>query len=71
MSETTLTSKGQMTLPKDIRDRLGLQPGQRLTVTLMQDGTVQLRVKDRSILDLAGRLRREGQPTVDVGDLSR
>jgi antitoxin PrlF len=31
---TTLTSKGQMTLPKDVRDRLGLKPGDHLDVAV-------------------------------------
>jgi AbrB family looped-hinge helix DNA binding protein len=34
MSTTTLTSKGQITLPKDIRDRLALKQGDRFLVSI-------------------------------------
>ena len=71
MSESTLTSKGQTTIRKEIRDSLGLQPGQRMTFTLMPDGTVLMRVKNKSIMDVAGRLRRKGQKRVPVDKLSR
>jgi antitoxin PrlF len=33
-STTTLTSKGQMTLPKTVRERLGLRSGDRLDVAI-------------------------------------
>ena len=70
-TESTLTSKGQTTIPKDIRDTLGLRSGDRITFTLMPDGTVQMRVKNKSALALAGRLRRRGQKRLGTGQLSR
>ncbi len=42
--ETTLSSKGQLTLPKSIRDRLGLVAGARLDIDLQADGTMRVRV---------------------------
>ena len=36
----TLTSKGQVTLPKPIRDKLGLKAGSKLDFELLPDGTV-------------------------------
>jgi antitoxin PrlF len=71
MSDATLTSKGQTTIPRDIRDSLGLKPGHRLTFTLMPDGSVLLRVKNKSVLDLAGQLHRKGQEPLPVEKLSR
>jgi AbrB family looped-hinge helix DNA binding protein len=70
-AESTLTSKGQTTIPKDIRDSLGLKSGDRITFTLMPDGTVQMRVKNKSARALAGSLRRAGQKRVPTDQLSR
>jgi antitoxin PrlF len=39
---TTVTSKGQVTIPKPIRDRLGIQPGNSVTFELATDGRVVL-----------------------------
>jgi antitoxin PrlF len=53
-AEATITSKGQVTIPSLIRNRLGVQPGDKLTFAIGPDGTVSLRVrKRRSILDIA------------------
>ena len=70
MDETTLTSKGQTTIPKQIRDQLGLKAGDRLTFTLLPDGAVILRVKNRSLASLGGCLQQEGQPTVPIDQMS-
>jgi AbrB family looped-hinge helix DNA binding protein len=70
-TESTLTSKGQTTIPKDIRDSLGIKSGDRMTFTLMPDGTVLLRVKNKSVMNLAGTLRRKGRKPLPVEQLSR
>lgn len=70
MSETTLTSKGQVTVPREIRDRLGLVSGDKLTFTLLSDGTVIMRAKTRRLLDVAGSLTRPGQPKVTVEQMN-
>jgi antitoxin PrlF len=70
-TDATLTSKVQITIPKEIRDSLGLQPGDRMTFTLMPDSTVVMRVKTRSIMDLAGLLRNKGRKPVAIERLSR
>ena len=52
MSVSTLTSKGQTTIPRDVREAAGLRTGDRLHFTVLDDGTIILRVKNRSIRDL-------------------
>ena len=39
----TLTSKGQITLPKEIRDRLGLDAGSMLDFQVLEDNTITAR----------------------------
>lgn len=51
MASSTLTSKGQMTLPKEIRDRLALKPGDRLEVTV-ENSRIILTPKTLGIEDL-------------------
>ena len=39
---TTVTSKGQVTIPKPVRDRLNLKPGSQVEFELAPDGHVVL-----------------------------
>lgn len=70
-AEATLTSKGQTTIPREIREGLRMKPGDRMTFTLLPDGTVLLRVKNKSAMNVAGRLYRKGRKALPVEDLSR
>ena len=70
-TDATLTSKGQTTIPKGIRDSLGMKSGDRIMFTLMPDGTVLMRLKNKSVMSLAGSLRRKGKRAVPVDRLSR
>ena len=69
-TDATLTSKGQTTIPKEIRDELGMKPGDRMTFTLMPDATVIMRVKSKSVIELAGMLHKKGRKAVPTGQLS-
>ena len=70
-TDATLTSKGQTTIPKEIRESLGMKAGDRMTFTLMPDGTVVMRVKNKSITQLAGLLHKKGRKPVPIEQLSR
>ncbi len=70
-NDATLTSKGQTTIPKEIRDSLAMKAGDRMTFTLMPDGTVVMRVKTKSVTELAGVLHKKGRKPVPLEQLSR
>ncbi|SNR24719.1 AbrB/MazE/SpoVT family DNA-binding domain-containing protein [Halorubrum vacuolatum] len=44
-ADGTVTSKGQVTIPKRIRDELGLRAGTEVEFTLAEDGTLRVRPK--------------------------
>ncbi|MEJ7686050.1 MAG: AbrB/MazE/SpoVT family DNA-binding domain-containing protein [Variovorax sp.] len=57
--QTTLTSKGQMTLPSAARAQLGLEAGDRLLVTVVDSDTIVLkRPKPTPVQALRGLLAR-------------
>jgi len=56
MKTSQLTVKGQVTLPKELRDRFSLQAGSRVAFEEEVDG-IKVRPVRRTILDWAGCLR--------------
>jgi len=53
----TLTSKGQITLPKEIRDRLGLDAGAMLDFELLPDNTITARAVKPDARRIRGLLK--------------
>ena len=58
MSEAKVTSKVQITLPKEIRTKLGLKQGDRVRFVIEDDGRVRLLPAKRDISELVGILPR-------------
>ena len=59
MPASKLTSKGQITVPKDIRDALGVQPGDRIAFTIKRDGTVTVAADTIDVRSLRGSLKSD------------
>ena len=59
--ESAITVKGQATIPKAVREHLGLKPGDRVKFFLHPDGTVVLLPK-LPVRALRGILRRSRRP---------
>ncbi|HXV00466.1 MAG TPA: type II toxin-antitoxin system PrlF family antitoxin [Caulobacteraceae bacterium] len=70
MAFATVTSKGQTTIPKAVRDSLGLKAGDKVRFTLLSDGTVIMRAKKRSIRDLFGTLRDPDRPPIPIEEMN-
>ena len=56
MTESTITAKGQTTVPAEIRHAIGGTPGTKLVWHTLADGRLFVRVKSKSVLDLKGML---------------
>jgi len=59
MPTATLTSKGQLTLPKAIRDLLGVGPGDRVVFWLEDTGRVIVEPQTVDLRSLRGSLKPE------------
>lgn len=70
MTESTLTAKGQTTMPQPIRDALHAQAGSKLVWSLLPNGVVIVRAKSKSILDMAGKLKAPRGKSVPVADMN-
>lgn len=68
--EATVTSKGQITLPKDLREQLHLATGDRVIFLMEEDGSVHLIPKHTSLKDLKGIVPKPEQP-VSLEDMER
>jgi antitoxin PrlF len=69
MPTATITSKGQITIPKKVRSHLGVAAGDRLDFTIGRDGTVRVLSLSRPVRDLFGLLRRPGQKIVTLEEM--
>lgn len=64
MQESTVSIKGQTTLPRDVRAALGLASGDKVRYVIL-DGEVRI-LKARSVRDLRGLLARPDQTPVSL-----
>ena len=66
---STVTDKGQITLPKALRDKLGIRPGSKVEFALQPDDTVRMRVLARGSAGLFGLLARPGDAARSLDEL--
>ena len=67
--DVTVTSKGQMTLPAGVRGPLGIAAGDRLALTVTEDGEIRMVKKTASYQDTIGLLAHLAKNrTVDVSE---
>ena len=59
----TVTSKGQVTIPKPIRDRLGIAPGTKVAFSLDKEGRAFLQTEGESVLKPSRFERLRGTAT--------
>ncbi|HBL31426.1 MAG TPA: AbrB family transcriptional regulator [Acidobacteria bacterium] len=69
MALSTLTSKGQITLPREVREHLHIAEGDRVEFRIERDGGVRLAPVSGSVRDLYGCLRRADVPAPGLEDL--
>lgn len=71
MSMSTITSKGQTTIPKEIRDHLKLHPGDRIDFIIEREGRVVIEPSTVDVKELEGILHKPGKKAVSVEDMKQ
>ena len=71
MSNLTVTSKGQVTLRKDLLEHLGVGPGEQINVEKLPDGRIEVRAAATgSISALFGLLKKKGGPSLTIEEMN-
>ena len=71
-TELSVTAKGQITLKRSVLDHLGVRPGQKIGVTLLPNGRVEIIAADdraAKLSSLRGILKRPGQRVVSLEEM--
>ena len=71
MLTAKLSTKGQLVVPKAIRDHLRLNAGDRLDFIIRDDGEVMIRPAVVDVRDLKGLLHKPGRAAVSLGEMRR
>jgi antitoxin PrlF len=70
MPTSAVTSKGQITIPKEIRDLLGLKPGDRVVFEKDRTGRVLLKATSTDIRSLRGILKTKRKRPVTIEEMN-
>ena len=70
MPRATVTSKGQITIPRSIRQALKIGVGDHLDFVLEAEGRVVVQPSGRDVGELKGLLRRAGRKPVSIEQMN-
>jgi len=70
MALATVTSKGQITIPKDVRDLLQLHAGDKIEFVITENHEAVLRPITKKVDDVFGRLYKPGRIPVSVEEMN-
>jgi AbrB family looped-hinge helix DNA binding protein len=70
MSIATMTSKGQITVPKDVRELLHLEAGSKVMFVHLGGGHIRVVARTGKIEDLFGILYKPGRPSLTIEEIN-
>lgn len=70
MPSSTITSKGQVTVPKEIREHLRLKPGDRIDFVKGRTGSITLKAIDTDVRSLRGILKSKRRKPLSIEEMN-
>ncbi len=73
MTDLTITSKGQVTLRKEVQRHLGVKPGDKISIDYLPEGTVNIRAvrSDKEIDSIFGLLAHPDNPVLTLEEIKQ
>ena len=71
MPKATITSKGQLTLPREVRARLGVGPGDQVEFTVEDDGSVTVQPVMGTARGLFGMLQADSGVSMSIPEMDQ
>jgi antitoxin PrlF len=70
MASATITTKGQITIPKEVRESLKLNVGDKIEFVLTDKREALIRPVSNKVDDVFGLLHRAGQKAISVASMN-
>jgi antitoxin PrlF len=70
MTAATITSKGQITIPAQVRAKMGVDSGDRIEFVDLGKGEFNILPATRSVKELSGMLYRKGRKPVSIEEMN-
>jgi len=70
MAIATMTSKGQVTMPKEVRESLHLEAGDKILFVVLPGKRATIVPRNRDIRDLAGILHDPDRPSASIEEIN-
>jgi AbrB family looped-hinge helix DNA binding protein len=71
MSTLTVGAKGQLTLHKDVLEHLGVHPGEKIIVSKLPNGRIEIAAaRARRISNVFGLLKGKGEPSLSIEEMN-
>lgn len=70
MPSSTITSKGQITVPKEIREHLKLKPGDRIDFVKDRSGRISLKAINTDFMSMRGILKSKRKEPLSIEEMN-
>jgi AbrB family looped-hinge helix DNA binding protein len=73
MTTLTVTSKGQVTLKREVLQHIGIKPGDKVEIDLLPGGKAAIRAErpKKPIESIFGMLKREGEEPLSLEEIKQ